>query len=125
VSGPAEKEFKRSSVLFALWMGVLLAPFSFLLNLQISYALVPWACAAGHIFWLHLASAGTFLLAMLGAFTAWRSWQKTGRELQSEGGNPVARSRFMAITGLMMSALFSLVILAQWIANFILDPCLL
>lgn len=123
MSGLAEKEFKRSSVLFALWMGVLLAPFSFLLNLQVSYALVPWACSAGHPFWLHLASAGTFLLAMLGAFTAWRNWQKTGRESQSEGGTPLARSRFMAIIGLMMSALFSLIILAQWIADFILDPC--
>jgi hypothetical protein len=104
-------------------MGFLLAPFAFLLNLQISYMLVPWACSSGQIFWLHIAAFGSLLLAALGALTAWRNWQKAGREWQSEGGNATARSRFMGIVGLLMSGLFSLIILAQWIANLIIDPC--
>jgi hypothetical protein len=29
----------------------------------------------------------------------------------------------MAITGLLMSGLFSLIILAQWVADFIIGPC--
>lgn len=123
MSEQAEKDFKQSSIIFALWIGVLLAPFAFLLNLEISYALVPWACSTGQLFWPHVASCGSLLLALLGAFTAWRNWQKTGREWQSETGSARARSRFMAILGLLMSGLFSLVILAQWIANFIIDPC--
>ncbi|HJQ70616.1 MAG TPA: hypothetical protein VKA70_16685 [Blastocatellia bacterium] len=123
MSERAENEFRRSGVLLALWAGVLLAPFAFLLNLQISYALVPWACSAGQPFWLHVASCGSLLLSLLGLFTAWRNWQKAGRESKVEGGDPRARSRFMAMLGLLMSGLFSLVILAQWIADFIIDPC--
>ena len=123
MSERAEKDSKQSGVLFALWVGVLLAPFAFLLNLQISYMLVPWACKTDQPFWLHVASFGSLLLALLGALTAWRNWQKAGRELQSKGGGPVARSRFLAILGLLMSGMFSLVILAQWAADFIIDPC--
>jgi hypothetical protein len=123
VSERAEKEFKRSSTIFALWIGFLLPPFAFLLNLQVSYMLVPWACSTRQLFWLHVASCGSLLLALLGAFTAWRNWQKSGRQMQAEAGSPTARSRFMAIVGLLEGGLFSLVILAQWIANFIIDPC--
>jgi hypothetical protein len=123
VSESAEGEFKQPGSIFASWAGFLIAPFAFLLNLQISYMLVPWACSAGHVFWLHAASVGTLLLGLLGAFIALRNWQKAGRGWQSEGGSAAARSRFMAILGLMMSGLFSLLILAQWIADFIIDPC--
>jgi hypothetical protein len=123
VSESAEGEFKQPGSIFTLWAGFLIAPFAFLLNLQISYMLVPLACSTGQVFWLHVASAGALVLALLGAFIALRNWQRTGRGWQSEGGSAAARSRFMAITGLLMSGLFSLVILAQWIADFIIDPC--
>ena len=123
MSERAEKDFKQPGVLFALWVGVLLGPFAFLLNLQISYMLVPWACSTGQLMWLHVASCGTLLLSLLSLFTAWRNLQKAGREQQSKGGNPTARGRFMAILGLLMGGLFSLIILAQWVADFIIDPC--
>jgi hypothetical protein len=123
VSESAEAGFKQPGSIFALWAGFLIAPFAFLLNLQASYMLVPWACSTGRSFWLHAASAGTLLFALLGAFIALRNWQKAGRGWRSEGGSAAARSRFMAIMGLMMSGLFSLIILAQWIADFIIDPC--
>lgn len=123
MSGRPEKEFERAGGIFALWAGLLAAPLAFLLNLQISYMLVPWACSTGHTSWLHVASFGSLLLALLGAFIAWRNWQKSGRGWRSEGGGAVARSRFMAVVGLMNGGLFSLIILAQWAANFIIGPC--
>jgi hypothetical protein len=118
-----EKEFERAGGIFALWAGFLVAPLAFLLNLQISYMLAPWACSTGHTSWLHVASFGSLLLALLGAFIAWRSWQKAGRGWRSDGGSAVARGRFMAIVGLMNGGLFSLIILAQWAADFIIGPC--
>jgi len=123
VSEPAEGEFNQPGGIFALWAGFLIAPLAFLLNLQTSYMLVPFACSTGQVFWLHVASAGALVLALFGASIALRNWQRTGRGWQSEGGSAAARSRFMAITGLLMSGLFSLIILAQWIADFIIDPC--
>jgi small-conductance mechanosensitive channel len=123
MSEEAEKEFKQAGGLFALWSGLLIAPFAFLLNLQVSYMLVPFTCATGRVFWLHVAAGGSLMLAVLGLFIAWRNWRKTGREWHSEAESIMARSRFLSVMGLLMSALFCLAILAQWIANFIIGPC--
>jgi len=123
VSEEAEKDFKHAGGIFALWSGLLVAPFAFLLNLQVSYMLVPFVCATGRIVWLHLAACCSLILGAFGMFISWRNWQKSGREWQSEAGSITARSRFMAVMGLLMSILFCIAILAQWIANFIIGPC--
>jgi hypothetical protein len=96
-----------------LWAGILLAPIAFLLHLQINYSLVPWVCVTGKAFTLHLATAAALALSVSGAFSAWISWHRLTD----------VRSHFMAGWGLMMSALFSLVIVAQAIPTFILGPC--
>jgi hypothetical protein len=123
VSEEAEKVFKQAGGIFALWSGLLIAPFAFLLNLQVSYMLVPFVCATGRGLWLHIAAGSSLILAALSLLISWRNWQKAGRKWQSEAGSIAARSRFMAVMGLLMSAIFCLAILAQWIANFIIGPC--
>jgi hypothetical protein len=123
VSEEAEKDFKQAGGIFALWSGLLIAPFAFLLNLQVSYMLVPFVCATGRGLWLHIAAGGSLILAALGLLISWRNWKKAGREWQSAAGSITARSRFLSVMGLLMSGIFCLAILAQWIANFIIGPC--
>jgi hypothetical protein len=66
----------------------------------------------------------TLLLALSGGLVAWREWKRTGREWPSEELGAIPRSRFMVALGLLASALFSLVILAQWAASFFFNPCM-
>jgi hypothetical protein len=107
----------------ALWVGVLLAPVAFLLNLEVAYALVPTACSSGNELPVHLTHLACLLLTLYGLVTAWRSWKLVGTTWPGGAGDPLARSRFMAGTGLLVSAMFVVVIVAQWIPSFILDPC--
>jgi len=107
----------------ALWAGLLLAPAAFLLNLELSYVMVYPSCVRGTSLPVHVVHAGCILLAALGTVIAWRSWQTEGREWLDEAGGAVGRSRFMAGLGLWVSALFVLVIIAQWIPTFFLHPC--
>jgi hypothetical protein len=100
-------------LMLILWAGILVPAIAFLLNLQINYSLVPWVCVTGKAFALHAATAGTIALAGSGGLASWTAWRR-----ETEG-----RSRFMAIWGLMMSALFFVVIVAQAIPIFMLDPC--
>jgi hypothetical protein len=106
-----------------LWVGLLLAPVAFLINLEVAYALVPTACSSGNELPVHLVHLACLLLTLCGLVTAWRSWKLTGATWPGEQGDPLARSRFMAGVGLLVSAMFVLVIVAQWIPSFILDPC--
>jgi hypothetical protein len=106
-----------------LWVGLLLAPIAFLIDLEVAYALVPPACSSRNTTPLHLVHLACFLLTLYGLFTAWRSWKLTGPTWPGEQGDPLARSRFLAATGLLVSAMFALVIVAMWIPSFLLDPC--
>jgi hypothetical protein len=104
-------------------VGLLLAPIAFLINLEAAYALVPTACSSHHELPVHLVHLACFVLALYGLFTAWRGWKALGATWPSEEGDPLARSRFLTGTGLWVSALFLLVIVAQWIPSFVVDPC--
>jgi cytochrome c biogenesis factor len=107
----------------ALWAGLLLAPTAFLLNLGLAYGLVPTACSHHNRLLPHLVHAICFLIAATGGFFALRSWRACGETWPGDEGGTVGRSRFMAGLGLLLSLMFVLVILAQWIPSFVLDPC--
>jgi hypothetical protein len=104
----AEEEFSKSSV----WMGLLEGPFAWIVNLQISYLLVPWACSTGCQFILHLVPPVSLLLAGSGGLSAWHNWRQTGGGWSDDSGGVISQSRFMEALGLLMSSLFSLIILA-------------
>jgi len=106
-------DVRRSSV--ALWSGVLAGPFAFAIDLQLRYALIPWACARGSRWILTVISIPLLLVAMTGALISWRG-------LHIEDGD-VARIRFMAVSGLMLSMFFALAIVAATIPDFFLHPC--
>jgi len=107
----------------ALWTGLLLAPAAFLLNLEVAYALVPTACSAGSRVLVHLVHLLCLLLAAAGGLTALHSWRSSGEIWPGEEGGRLGRSRFMAGLGLLLRTLFVLVILAQWIPSWVLNPC--
>ncbi|HEV7859215.1 MAG TPA: hypothetical protein VGO91_11405 [Pyrinomonadaceae bacterium] len=119
-----KQKFKTTAGLLALWVGLLCGPLAWLLQLQVGYTLVPWACAHDvNAISLHLVTVVALLLTSLGGFISWRNWQRTGKKERDDEGEAVSRSRFMALLGLFTSAMFFLTILVQGIPSFILHPC--
>lgn len=107
----------------ALWTGVLLPPIVLLIDLEVAYALVPTACARRNSLPVHLSHLICLALVLFAGTTALRCWRALGSTWSGEAGNSVGRSRFLAGLGLLLSALFGLVIVAMWIPSFMLDPC--
>lgn len=107
-----------------LWFAMLGGPIAWVLGLNLDYALVRIACTEQTMLPLHLVTLGTLALSLAGGWVAWREWRRAGAEWPGEGGSEMSRSRFMAVVGLMASAFFSLVILAQWAAKLFLNPCM-
>jgi hypothetical protein len=148
VSSEAGKKARAGGGLLVQWTGLLAGPIAWLLQLQVAYVLIPWACAHDQQnLSLHLVTIASLLLTAGGAFIARRDWRGDGSEppgdtvgtgsagrVNGVGGvggvggvssavNARARSRFMAVLGLCTSAFFFLVILVQGLASFILNPC--
>jgi hypothetical protein len=109
--------------LAALWSGLLLAPAAFLANLEIGYALVPVACRHGSSLPVHLVHAASLLLALGGAFVAYRARPTGGPPWPDDEGGREARTRFLAGLGVMTSLFFGLVILSQSVPGFVLSSC--
>jgi hypothetical protein len=107
----------------ALGAALFIPPIAVLANIEIAYALVPAACASRNTLALHLVNVASLALAMVGAATAWRSWRAEGIGLPEEDGSPLARIRFIAGVAVLLGGICALVIVAQWTAVFLLDPC--
>lgn len=104
------------------WTCLFAGPVAWFLDQEISYVLVPWSCDTGHRWPTHLVSLATLLLAIAGGVLGWRDWSRR-RAASSEEGDAAGRTHFLALTGMLMCALFGLVILVEGIAKFYFDPC--
>jgi hypothetical protein len=107
-----------------MWAGIVGAAAIWAVQIQTLYALSPWLCRSGRYMVIHLLSI-LFLAgaAMCGSISL-RSWRAAGRgSPDTSAGGPVARTRFLGALGAATSLLFFLLILAQGIASFFIDPC--
>jgi hypothetical protein len=102
-------EIHDAGRLRALWAGLLLAPAAWLASLEVGYLLVRPGCLAGTALPQHAAHAAFLVLALGGLVVAWRV-----RRVQRD---------FLATLGVGTSALFALVLVAQWIPTFLIQPC--
>jgi len=118
-----EQRGRGGSGLLALWAGVLVAPLAFLSNLQVNYTLAQKLCPGGHTSVLHLMTIIFLLIAAAGGLVAWRNRGRAGHHLPDESEDTRARDRFLGSIGVMISALSFLIIVAQWIPQFIFNPC--
>jgi hypothetical protein len=105
------------------WAGVFGGPLAWFASQQASYALVPWACHGGPIIAIHLVNLGALLLVAMAGAIAWRDWRRAGLDDSDELGPPAGRARFLGLVGLLLSALFGLVIIAQATGALFFGPC--
>lgn len=105
-----------------LWFGILAGPVAWAIRLQVSYVLVPYACAAESQLSIHIVTAVTALLAASGAFVAWRAHRALGEGSTAASG-AAGRSRFMALAGIVIGIWFIAQILVEGVPAFIVSAC--
>lgn len=109
--------------LLALWFGLLGPPLIWAARFGTSYALVPYACDRDAPALLQVVTLVALLATAGAGLTAWQAWRAAGRGRRLELGEPAGRTRFMALAGMLSSALFFLLIVAEGLALFFTDPC--
>lgn len=102
--------------------GVFAGPLAWLVDTQFNYAAVPWVCAhPGPLipaFALLMA-----LVSLLGGFLSWRGYASvapTSTPDSTGGGRP---RRFLALMGVAIALLFTVVILLHGAAGIIFHGC--
>lgn len=105
------------------WAPVVGAPLVVLLDLEVVYALVPWACRTG----ARLPFAATVLAAVLlvlglGALAV-RTWRSAGGGWPGEEAAHGARTRFLGALGAFVCLFSGAVVLALASPFLALHPC--
>lgn len=109
--------------LAAQWTGLFLAPAVFFAHLQGAYLIVLWACERQGIEWVHASGMLAIAISAIGTFVAWRVWKAAGSEVDGDLPGAKARARFIAECGLALSAVITLILIAQLITGFFISPC--
>jgi hypothetical protein len=105
------------------WIGVVGGALAWLAFLQINYALTPSACNSGDKTPLAIVTMIALLGTIAAALAAWRSWHHSGANGAIKEGGATRVSRFMAFSGMGLSAFFALVVLASAIPIIFLGAC--
>jgi hypothetical protein len=109
----------------ALWTGFLLAPAAWAVHLQLVYAASEQVCKQ-HLSraTLNAVSVVCVALAVGGGLLATLNWFIAGAKWPSEERSDLtARQRFLSAEGILSGLLFTVVIVAQWLALLYLTPC--
>jgi hypothetical protein len=99
------------------------APLAWLIDLEASYAIVPWACAHARRGVLFLIPAACLAVIAIGGSVCWSAWIALRRQSTLDGGAVADRSSFIALLGLLMHATFALLIVTTFAARYLLSPC--
>jgi hypothetical protein len=109
--------------LATLWTVFAAGPIVWLAYLEMSYALVPWACGSGHRALLIVVAMVALALMVASAAVAWGAWRTAGASDATDDAPPHGRNAFMTLSGLGLSLFSALVLLASTVPIFVLSPC--
>lgn len=123
MGGHTARSYWEHAGLMLLVGGFLLAPLAWLLDLQISYAMLKWACENDRRELVLLMPLGSLGLIAIGSWMSWSCWTKLREVANQHGGRMEDRSYFLAVAGLAMNAVFGLLILTSLVPRYFLSPC--
>ncbi len=89
----------------------------------VSYALQRHACSVGGLFSLHVVTVVCFAAALSGVAFGWIFYRSLPADKSEEGGKPYDRAHFQALLGMGFSLSFAVVILAEAVPRWLLQPC--
>ena len=108
------------------WGGWAVATVAWVLHLIVSYSVVEWYCRRGGDIEperVTLALNGlTLITALMAAAGIWLAWHNL-RRVRQAGEDGRSRARFMAVSGILISTFFLVVILVEGIPPLVLGPC--
>jgi hypothetical protein len=108
---------------FARWVGVLLPPVSWAIQVQTLWLTTEYGCLDGNFNSNHIVSIAALICSMAGGLIAWTYLPDAPAKTDKEKGTPMARKRFMGLLGIVLSVFFSVVVIALWLPTLTGVPC--
>lgn len=105
------------------WLALLGAPSAVLAALSANYALVAPACAWSTVLPLGSVSGTALLFSMIATLLAWSRWRETGMIAPASAPALPARPAMLACAATCVGIISTLALVAMWIPQWLLSPC--
>ena len=119
----AEPKKIDAGVAFRLWIGMLLPPAAWVVQLQTLWLTSEYGCKTSDFFWNHVVSIIALAVSIVGGLVAVREWRSAGAGTNDDDATRKSRRLFMAMIGIMTGSLFTIVIFALWLPTLMGVPC--
>jgi hypothetical protein len=106
-----------------LWVGMLLPPVAWLVQLQSLWLTSELGCHTSDFLWNHVVSVSALTISAIGGLIAYFEYRRWAPAGENASGDPRSRRRFMAMIGVLTGALFTTIIFAQWLPTLLGVPC--
>jgi hypothetical protein len=106
-----------------VWWTMFAGPFAWVCDLGFSYVLAQHTCSTGHHYVLHVITVICALIALTGFAAGWAAYSTLPKEASDKGARPMDRTHFQVLFGIVFSLAFTLVIVAEAVPRWILNPC--
>jgi hypothetical protein len=107
-----------------IWLALLAAPSLALACQTAMFALVTPSCSAQTRIAIHAVAAASLLLCVVFTWLARSAGAPVRHAADDDSAEPPATRHFLAVVAAAVGALSSLLVLAMWIAVWVLSPCL-
>jgi hypothetical protein len=118
-----EKTVRPREAPALIWWTMFAGPFAWACDLGFSYALEQHTCSTGHHYVLHVITVVCALIALNGFAAGWTAYRVLPEDASEEGDRPLDRTHFQVLFGIVFSLAFTVVILAEAVPRWILNPC--
>jgi hypothetical protein len=105
------------------WLALLGAPSAVLAALSADYALVTPACAWRTLLPLGSVTGTALLFSVVATLLAWRRWREAGVTAPASAPALPARPAMLACAATWVGMISTLSLVAMWIPQWLLSPC--
>jgi hypothetical protein len=106
-----------------LWLGLLLPPIVWAVQMQLNYWAVRGACARGDNVRLYAVTLIALLIIVLSGLVAWVGANRITGDQRFEQAGVITNQKFMLALALFGTGIFILAVAAQGIAAIVIHPC--
>ena len=117
------RSYTRWPGIFLMLAPFVVSPLVALVNEEVAYVVVPWACYRDAAGWLSVVPIVSLLLLAGLALVAFRDWRRAGGGTAAEQDTVADRTRFVALAGLGVTGISMLAVAWQLLAMWMVHPC--
>src|SRR5436190_14893527 len=118
-----EKTVRPREAPAVVWWTMFAGPFAWACDLGFSYVLQQHTCSTGHHYVLHMITVVCALIALTGLAAGIAAYKRIPEEANDHGMRPMDRTHFQVLFGMVFSITFTVVIVAEEVPRWILNPC--